>query len=253
MKRRFSIALLLLLVVSGATALDFTGERLSYKVLYKWGLIQKQAGTARFHVTRNGDKYRAVVTAKSDPWADNIYHLRDTLSATMTAAELVPSVYERIAHEDGKYSHDLVTFTRNGNSYSGFAQRWRRKKGEKDISYATLNMKAEGKTIDLMTSFYYLRSLPFDSMKKGQTTLCNLFSARRNELLTITYNGIQKLKIDGREHNTHKVTFTFTQGSKKNSSDPIEAWVTTDSRRIPLKLVGKLKIGQIQCIYTGKL
>lgn len=252
MIRKTVLLLTLLLTVASASALELSNETLRYKVLYKWGLIQRQAGTAWFTVSRQGDHLHARVIGHSAPWADKFYQLRDTLTSKMSAADLAPVSYERIAHEGGKYSRDKIDFSRSGNTFTAQAQRWRRsnKKGAQ-LNTASTVLKAEGMTVDLLTSFYYLRSLPFESMAPGKVTNINIFSAKKKERLAITYTGLTTLKIDNKEYKTYKVRFTFTTDGKKQSSDPIDAWISTDGRHIPLKLVGKLKIGQIQCIYTG--
>lgn len=61
----------------------FKNETLKYVVTYKWGLIHKDAGDATVTLRRNGDQYRMVLTAKSKPWADKIYRVRDTLESVM--------------------------------------------------------------------------------------------------------------------------------------------------------------------------
>lgn len=233
-----------------SSALSLGNETLNYKVMYKWGLIHKQAGTAAITLRKSGSGYKAVTTAKSAPWADRIYRLRDTLHTEMDS-RFIPHRYERLAHEDGKFSHDLLVFKHSGNNVTAHCQRWRKKKNDKTASYATLDLSAQGVTLDIFSSFYYLRSLPFATMNPGTTKRVNVFSGKKKELLTFTYKGITKLKIDGKEVDTYKVVFTFTSDGKKQTSDPIEAWVSTTANHIPLKLIGKLKIGQVQCIYTG--
>lgn len=241
-----------MLIAVSASAISLPNETLRYKVIYKWGLVHKQAGTAKILLNRSGNFYSAIATGKSDPWADKFYKLRDTLRTTMNAADFSPIRYEYTAHEDGKYSHDIVNFHRSGNTVTGKCTRTRKPKGEKTAKTETRTLTANGMTVDMLSSYFYLRSLDYAKMTPGAKKTINIFSGKRKELLTFTYSGIQKLKLDGKDYNTYKVTFTFTSDGKKNSSEPIEAWVSTDSHRIPLKLIGKLKIGQVQCIYVPK-
>lgn len=239
-------------LLTAAADVPLRNETLNYNVFYKWGLIHKQAGSAVFNVARHDNHFYATVTAKSAKWADRFYHLRDTFHCKMSVIDLAPVSYERIAHEDGKYSRDQLLFKRSGNTFSATATRWRKgKKKNAEMRVATLNLKAEGMTVDLLTSFYYLRSLPFATMSPGTKKRVNIFSGKQKELLDFTYTGLSELKIDGVSHKTYKVIFTFTSDGRKETSDPIEAWISTDGRHIPLKLVGKLKIGQVQCIYAG--
>lgn len=233
-----------------AGAVTLQNETIKYKVIYKWGLVHKQAGTATIKLTRSGGKYHSVATARSDPWADRFYRLRDTLRSSMNAVDYTPVRYEYVAHEDGKYSHDVVLFSKTGNTVTGQCSRTRKRKDATVPTTEKRVLKAEGVTVDMLSSFYHLRTLDFNNMKPGEKKSINIFSGKRKELLTFTYFGIEKLKIDGKTHDTYKVTFTFTSDGKKKSSEPIQAWVSTDTQRIPLKLIGKLKIGQVQCIYV---
>lgn len=240
----------LIFVSTGATkAITLNNETINYKVSYKWGLVHKQAGTARITLRRSGDKYSAIAVGRSDPWADKFYKLRDTLRTYMRS-DFSPTKYEYIAHEDGKYSHDIVTFTHSGNTVTGHCTRTRKAKKEKAPTTQKTTLTATGMTVDMLSSYFYLRSIDFASMRPGAKRSINIFSGKRKELLTFTYSGTEKLKLDGKTYNTYKVTFTFTSDGKKKTSEPIQAWVSTDANRIPLKLVGKLKIGQVQCTYS---
>lgn len=252
MKKSTHTLLLLLLCLfcyNTASAVALSNETIKYKVIYKWGLVHKQAGTATINLNKRGNTYHSIATAKSDPWADKFYRLRDTLKSTMHA-DYTPSLYEYVAHEDGKYSHDIVTFTKSGNTVTGKCTRTRKPKKEKVAKTEHRTLTANGVTVDMLSSFYHLRALDFNNMTPGSKKAINIFSGKRKELLTFTYSGIEKIKVNGKTQNAYKVTFTFTSDGKKKSSDPIDAWVSTDSKRIPLKLIGKLKIGQVQCIYV---
>ena len=76
MKKAFQILSLLIISVfsfeSASANVSLANETIKYKVIYKWGLVHKQAGTAAIRLTRNGNTYHSVATAKSDPWADKI-------------------------------------------------------------------------------------------------------------------------------------------------------------------------------------
>ena len=228
-------------------------EALPYKVMFKWGLIHKQAGHGTLYLKDEGNRYVSTLYASSEKWADKFYKVRDTLSTIMSKPDMQPIRYERIAHEGGRYSHDIVNFTRKGTTVYGDCHRYRRKKGETNTSYAKMTVQAEGVAVDMVSSFYYLRTLDFKSMKPGSKKVINIFSGKRKELLTITYHGIEKLKLDKKTYNSYYVTFTFTSDGKKETSDPVKAWISADSNLIPLKLIGKLKVGSVQIFYTGNL
>ncbi|MBD5332056.1 MAG: DUF3108 domain-containing protein [Bacteroides sp.] len=255
MMRRIATFILTLLSVAllKATSPLPAAETLNYKVMFKWGIVQKQAGRATLQLKQQGNTFIATLFARSEPWADRFYSLRDTLTSTMSVSDIMPVRYERIAHEDGKYARDVITMTRQGNSVNGKSVRYRRRKDTDPVSSTTISLQAEGPTVDLVSVFYYLRTIDFSTLADGHSHTINIFSGKRKELLTITYHGREELTLDGTKYPTYRLSFTFTDEKSSKTSDDIDTWIWANDTRIPLKLEGKLKVGKIRCLYTGKL
>lgn len=229
----------------------FKDESLPYKVMFKWGLINKQAGDVTINLTSKGNKYYATLTAKSASWADHVYKVRDTLNGVMVKATLMPESYEKIAREDGEYKLDRVLFSKGeGNIVVGNCSRYVEKNG-KVKRRETLRLEAEGTTVDMLSSFYYMRTLPFETMTPGHVTSVNIFSGKRKELLSIKYIGKERVEYDKKVFDCFHVSFIFTSDGKKKTSDDMDAWITTDGRRLPVRLEGKLPVGRVRCFYTG--
>lgn len=243
------ILLLTLLSATQISGTELNDETLRYKVLYKWGLIQKQAGNATIHLNRIPGGYKATLYARSEPWADKFYRLRDTLYTSMRQTDMTPLRYERVSDENGRYTHDVVRFTRTADSVKGHSVRLRKPKDSNEIIRTETELSAEGITVDFLSSFYYLRKIDFHSFKPGQSVKLNIFSGKKKELLTIVYKGTDKVKLNKTEYPAIKLSFYFTSNGRIESSSPLDAWISDDSRRIPLKVVGQLKIGKIQCFY----
>ncbi len=234
-----------------AENISFQKESLNYKVMFKWGLVHKQAGRATLTIADNGTKYVAKLTARSESWADKFYSVRDTLISFIGKTDMLPHKYERIAYEGGSFAHDIVTFSRNGNIFTGDTERYRRKKNAKEIVKSTGSLTAEGHTVDLLSVFYYLRAIDFNSITPGYSKTINIFSGKKKELLNIKYHGEETLSLNGKKYNTYRISFTFTTDGSKKSSDDIYTWISVENSHIPLKLEGKLNGGKIQCLYTG--
>ncbi len=245
--KRFALLTVALCAVIYAGAFTLSPETLRYKVSYKWGLVHKNAGTATLRLNVSGSNARAILYARTDPWADGIYNLRDTLISNFPVSTCLPTTYTRIAHEDGSYARDEVKFSRSGNNVSATTTRWRKGKKDSQVTKTTGSLSAQGITVDMMSAFYYLRTLDFPNLTKGSTKTINIFSGKKKELLKITYIGTDNVKINGKDRPAYKVKFTFTSDGRKESSDPIEAWIAQDERRTPLLIVGSLKIGKIRC------
>ena len=240
------------LSIASGSKPTFPDETLSYKVMFKWGLVNKQAGTVDITLRSEGDRYCSILTARTDPWADHFYRVRDTLTSEMLRPSLTPVIYNKISHEDNEDKHDVVRFspTTKGTT-KGYCTR-KVVKNKKLIRDEKLELEAMGTTVDMLSSFYFMRTLDFSKMKKGQVITINIFSGKRKELLTIKYMGTDKVDYDNRSYKAYHVSFIFTSDGKKKTSDDMDAWITADSKRIPVKLEGKLPVGRVRCFYTGK-
>ncbi len=237
-------------VAQNASQAALVNETLTYDVIYKWGFINKVAGYATMSLRDEGNYYQATVYAENAPWANSIYMLRDTLYTTFTKVGLYPIKYTYIAHEAGKYKKDILDFSHTGNTFSANILRYKQSSPGEPIVKSTNHLEAQGMTVDMLSAFFYLRSLDFDNMKKGQSVTVNIFSGSKKEKLKITYLGIQSITLNNRNFKTYYINFSFTRKGKE-SSEPISGWMSMDSQRIPLKVEGSLAVGKVRALYTG--
>lgn len=249
MSKSYIFAILLMLIAPlVAKCAEFQPEDLHYVITYKWGLIHKDAGTATLSLRPEGNRdYRLTLTARTKPWADKVFRVRDTLTSIVARADLHPRRYVKAAHEGGRYSRDAITFTYTGHDVKGAVERLRvGKKGERSLSAKTLS--ATGPTFDMLSVFYFLRTIDFKSLSKGGTVMTNIFSGSKTERLSIRCVGSERIKPRGSktEIETWHIKFRFTTDGRRKSSDDIDAWVSADSRHVPVRLYGSLPLGQIR-------
>lgn len=244
-----TVIIVMMTAMSGAFAFDFADETLNYKIKYKWGLINKQAGRACLTLVNSGDKYITRLTASSEPWADHFYQVRDTLNGIIERDGFRSTFYEKIAHEGGEDKHDIVRFSYDSTKVTGHCSRRVVKKGEVRVDQ-NITLEAEGKTVDMLNAYYYMRALPYDEWQPGHVETVNIFSGKRKELLSIKYHGIEEAKAEKGSHRCHHITFIFTSDGRKKTSDDMDAWISADSRRIPIRLEGKLPVGKVHCVYS---
>lgn len=255
----FAVLILLMSLtgfVAGATGSTDTisvlmpPETLRYNVMFKWGLINKKAGTAALTLSHAPSGYRAMLAAASEPWADRFYRVRDTLNGRMEYVGSRPLYYEKIAHEGGDFKHDEVRYDYStpGKVYGHCRHRaYEHDELRVDQSHT---LEADSAALDMLTAFYYMRSLPYETMQTGDTFSIDIFSGRRKELLTIHYSGSEIVKIDGQRLPAYHITFTFTSKGGSKTSDDMDAWIGTTPQRIPLKMEGKLPVGKVRCLYA---
>ncbi len=247
----FAGAMASVTMAQSASVVSLVDESLNYDVYYKWGFINKIAGHATMSLVNDGDLYLASVTARNAEWANSIFMLRDTLYSTMTRPNLYPVDYIYIAHENGKYRKDVVKFTREGNTFFGDCTRTRRLKSDGPLTTTSMQLEANGMTVDMLSTFFYLRTLDYANMQPGQSVAVNIFSASKKEILTLTYQGRQTINFNSQSYDTYLVNFTFTRNGVESSA-PIVGWISADDRRIPLKIEGQLPVGKVRAFFTGE-
>lgn len=251
MKKLLTVIIGLALSLLAMSASDIADETLHYKVMFKWGLINKQAGSAVLSIKNVGENYHTKLTARSASWADKFYSVRDTLTGVIRRDGFRPMRYENVSHEGGDFKHDIVTYDYSGASVKADCEHNWRKKKEKDLKTQRKAMTADGVAMDMLSMYYYMRYIDYPKMKSDELKKLYIFSGKRKELLTIKYLGVQNVKIDSKEHKCYHISFTFTSDGGKKTSDDMDAWISADSRRIPMKLEGKLPVGKVHCLYTG--
>lgn len=249
--KKFGIIFILILACTSVMKASFHNEALHYVISYKWGLIHKDAGDATLSLNNNGTNYNIMLTAKTKPWADRFYQVRDTLKGIIRISDFKALEYQKIAHEKSKYGKDVITYKYNGQSVTGVCQRYKQNdKGA--ITQSSKELTAYGPTFDMLSIFYYLRQLNYSNLKPGQKIVASIFSGSKMETITIRNLGKETIKMrNGTHREAYHIKFNFTTEGKKKSSDDMDSWISTDSSHIPLYLVGKLPVGEVRVYYIS--
>ena len=249
MKRIFS--LIVLLVFLSVEAFASTTEKFNYIVTYKWGLIQKDAGEVEISKKPHFVGYELKLIAKTKPWADRIYKVRDTLISVTGKEKYRPLHYTYIAHEKNKYRKDEVKFSYAGNTVKGAAQKYKEDKNGK-IKHTTTELESTLPTYDMLSVYFFLREIDYATLKPGDIIKASIFSGSKEENLEVRCEGKEKIQLrDKSEHEAWHIVFKFTQAGGKKSSDDIDCWISTDSQHIPLLIIGNLPIGQIRVHHVA--
>ncbi|MDE6716363.1 MAG: DUF3108 domain-containing protein, partial [Muribaculaceae bacterium] len=129
---KIKFATLAMIILSGIAKVHATnfepihGERLNYDIVYHWGLIWKSAASAELVTINEGEQYKGALYARTLPWADRIYKVRDTLQTWMRpGAEYMPVEYIKTAYEGKRVSKDTIHFDHFDNSIIGHSIRQR--------------------------------------------------------------------------------------------------------------------------------
>lgn len=223
---------------------NFDNETLRYVITYKWGLITKDSGDATLSLKNQGSRYYIQLTGKTKPWADKLFNVRDTLISVMDRSKFRPLSYTKIAHEGGKYAKDDIVYSYAGTSVSGKVNKYRDKKGK--ITNSNFDLSATGDTFDMLSVFYWIRSIDPAAMTDGKKVTATLFSGSHEETVKIWKVGETRVKMrNGSMRDAWHIRFTFTSKGGKKTSDDIDAWLSKDDKRVPLEIRGSLPLGNV--------
>lgn len=252
MKAIVKIFIAVLCMISGylkASSADtkFSDETLKYVLTYKWGLITKDSGEATLSIKNQGAKYYIKLTGKTKPWADGLFKVRDTLVSVMDKAKFRPLSYTKIAHEGDWHIKDFIEYTYSGTNVKGNTSVYKEKKG--NVKTENFELSSSGDTFDMLSVFYWIRSIDLASIETGKKITATLFSESREETVKIWKVGEGSVKMrDGSRREAWHIKFTFTSKGGKKTSDDIDAWISKDGKRVPLEIKGKLPLGHV-CAY----
>lgn len=246
-----SVICVLAAALNASGASSFSNETLRYVISYKWGLIHKDAGDATLSLRNKNGIYSVMLSAKSRPWADKFYSVRDTLLGQIRVSDFRPVSYTKITHEKGKYGRDEIKYELSGHATKGHVRKYRLKNNVTSEKSATLS--ATGPVYDMLSIFYYLRRLDYSQLNRNKIFSSTLFSGDKKETVKIRSLGIEKIRLrDKSVREAYHIKFRFTSEGGKKSSDDIDTWISTDSRHIPLYLVGHLPVGEVRAYLVGE-
>lgn len=206
------------------------GERLSFNVNY--GFIT--AGYAEMSIPQldtvlGTTTYKVQFTVRSTPTFDYIFEVRDRYETYLDTATIVPWRFEQHIKE-GKFKRDYTAV---------FDHRQH------------IALTAEGQfpippdVHDIMSAFYYSRTLDFSKSKIGDRVhLQNFFKGKTNQL-DVKYLGKQKVSVAAGTFNCIIVEPLVKEGGLFKSEGRILIWLSDDENKIPVKVNTKIVVGSI--------
>jgi hypothetical protein len=227
--------------VSGGSRLPFQpGERLTYAL--KWTVIPAGKAVLEVHpmTAINGvPAYHFVLTAKSTPFIDRIYKVRDRIEGFVDTAMTGSMLYKKKQREGSVKKDVLVVFDADSNQ----ARYYKSGKIRKELPISV-------GTFDPLSAFYYTRSLELQEnsviqkpVSDGKRWIIGKAHVVRRE--TITLDGGDTYDTFLVEPDLSHVGGVF----EKSKDAKLQLWVTADQHRIPVRIRSAVVIGS----FTGEL
>ncbi|WP_294670418.1 DUF3108 domain-containing protein [uncultured Fluviicola sp.] len=210
-----------------------TGEKLRYRITY--GFID--AGEAVLEVKE---------TSKKGNRTRDLYHIKGTGKTLggFNAVYKVNDVYESYIDKKGIFPWQFVRRVEEGG-YK-LSQDYAFKQDKQKVHNGQKDFSTPSGIQDMISSFYYARTLNFKSAKVGDTFEFKCFMDDEIWPLKVKYLGDEKISIRKGKFNCMKFAPVVQTGRVFKKQDDLSFWVTKDENRIPILVKAKIPVGSIK-------
>lgn len=208
------------------------GEILEYKLRY--GIITAAEGTIKVLNSdlKFDDKptYRLVVDAKTAGTFDIFYKVRDHYDSYIDKENLTPYFYQENIRESSYRREDKARFYQEG---------------KKVVSNKGTFTTPTNQTFDLVSAYYFARSLDISRLKVGEEFKLNYFLGKDISQLQIKYVGKEVIKSKLGNIRCLKFSPSIQPGRIFRKDSALYLWITDDGNRVPVKAQVEIIVGSV--------
>ncbi|WP_432714267.1 DUF3108 domain-containing protein [Pedobacter sp.] len=208
------------------------GEVLEYKL--KYGFITAAEATIKVLNTDqkfNGKPtYRLNVDAQTSGSFDVFYKIRDRYDSYIDKDTLTPYFYQENVREGGYRREDKARFTQSTR---------------KVVSNRGNFTGPTHQTFDLVSAYYFARSLDITKMKIGDKFALNYFLGDEISQLQIEFIGRETVKTKLGTIRCLKFSPSIQPGRIFRKDSRLYLWITDDGNRVPVKAQVEILVGAV--------
>lgn len=212
------------------------GEWLEYKISYSGFL---RAGNAELSLEKDTLNNKEVLYAKGYGRSSTVigwfFKVEDIYETFMDSKEIKPYFFKRDVYEGGYIIKRNTTFDYNKKTAK-----------VEDFKYNTVKEFPFANVQDMLSSFYYLRSLDLSKMKANDEIEITMFFDSESYQFKLRYLGDDIIRTSWGKIKTHKFRPYVQSGRVFKSDESVVIWVTADDNKIPIRLKASLAVGSIK-------
>jgi len=208
------------------------GEVLNYKLRYGFitaaeATIKVQNSDLKFD---NKPTYKLTVDAQTSGTFDVFYKIRDHYDSYIDKDELTPYFYQENVREASYTRQDKARFTQDA---------------KKVVSNRGTFKTPTTQTFDLVSAYYFARSLDISKMKIGDKFAINYFLGDEISQLEVEYVGKETVKSKIGNIRCLKFSPSIKPGRIFKKDSRLYLWVTDDNNRVPVKAQVEILVGAV--------
>lgn len=210
------------------------GEFLKYKLAYGF----MNAGEATLEIKESPKKIqgRDILFVEGRGYSvsafDWFFKVRDQYDTYLDAEGIFPWLFVRKIEEGGYSKEQDYKFFQNEGKVVDV-----RKEKEYEVSHGMQ---------DMVSSFYYARTIDFSNAKKGQVYTFDAFVDGEVTPIRIRYAGTKTVKVDAGKFDCMVFHPAVQEGRIFEDDDALTVYITNDENKIPILAKAKILVGSVR-------
>lgn len=237
MKRVFVAGFLLFSVLvkaqNGSSSFK-EGEFLKYKIHY--GLLNAGFTSVEVRETQDENKLHAIGKGWTTGMVSFLFKVNDRYETYIDKETNRPTRFIRKINEGGYKKDKEILFDFKTHQAQVFDY-----KNDTEASFFIQN-----NVQDMLSSFYYLRSLDLKTLQENDSIDVNMFFDERMHNIRVLVLGRDVLKTDFGEINCIKIRPLVLEGRVFKDEENVTLWLSDDDNKIPIKIKASILVGSVK-------
>lgn len=219
------------------------GEIIEYKAHY--GFVNAAEGrmviSDELYTINGRPCYKIDVFGRSVGMFDLFLRIRDNWGTYLDTASIITHKFYRVI-EEGKYrKNEVVEFDPLNNvakvrSFDNKKKQWR----------APESFQVPDNVQDLVSGYYYIRTIDFDSLNNGDIIKIDAFFDKELYNFKVRFVGREELKTKLGTIRSVVLSPIMPENSLFDGENAIKVWISDDSNKVPLKIQAEMFVGAVE-------
>jgi hypothetical protein len=183
--------------------------------------------------------YRATVTGRTNSSFDLFLKVRDTWRSYIDTTSILPQKFYRNIEENNYRKRETVDFDHQANTVAVES-----KKRDKDTKRGTY--KVPNNVQDLVSGFYFLRTVDYSNRKVGEQISVQGFFDDEIFDMTVTYRGRQNVETKAGVIRAIRLTPKMPKNKLFRGEDAISVYFSDDKNKIPVLFEAEMFVGSVK-------
>lgn len=220
------------------------GEKMSFVMHYRWGVINSDVGTATAQldtVTFNGIKaFKCSAYGRTTKLYDLFFKVREDFQSWFSCDGLVPLKFTRDTHEGNYEAKNTYVYDWSASEPHIVADIYTSSMGQKSMDIPLTKC-----TFDLPALFYFSRNMDVDNIEVGKKYPMTF--AIDDEVFNVYFilQGRETIKVKGfGTVKTIRFAAKLLAGEVFKGEEDMTIWISDDQNRLPVYFEAPLIVGK---------